>query len=96
MVRIAFFALLSVVAAIPAPLQPDPAGDKNVGNGKGIQFIGGQCLSSADCASTCCAGVSGQSFGLCSGLGAQTQAGKTGCGFGDNGQTRPPNDGCTN
>ncbi|PMD39333.1 hypothetical protein L207DRAFT_513803 [Hyaloscypha variabilis F] len=55
----------------------DPAGAKNVGNGKGIQFIGGQCLSGADCASTCCAGPSG----ICSGLGAQTQAGKTGCGF---------------
>lgn len=55
----------------------DPAGTKNVGNGKGQQFIGGQCLSGADCASTCCAGPSG----ICSGLGAQTQAGKTGCGF---------------
>ncbi|PMD57623.1 uncharacterized protein K444DRAFT_665150 [Hyaloscypha bicolor E] len=55
----------------------DPAGQKNVGNGKGVQFIGGQCLSGADCASTCCAGPSG----ICSGLGAQTQAGKTGCGF---------------
>jgi len=55
----------------------DPAGTKNVGNAKGQQFIGGQCLSGADCGSTCCAGPSG----ICSGLGAQTQAGKTGCGF---------------
>ncbi|KAE8442067.1 hypothetical protein EG329_003875 [Mollisiaceae sp. DMI_Dod_QoI] len=55
----------------------DPAGTKNVGNGQGTQFIGGQCLSGADCQSTCCAGPSG----ICSGLGAQTQAGKTGCGF---------------
>jgi hypothetical protein len=55
----------------------DPAGEKNVGNGKGLQFIGGQCLSTADCASGCCAGPSG----ICSGLGASTQAGKTGCGF---------------
>jgi hypothetical protein len=55
----------------------DPSGVKNVGNGKAAQFIGGQCLSGADCASTCCAGPSG----ICSGLGAQTQAGKTGCGF---------------
>jgi len=55
----------------------DPSGVKNVGNGAGAQFIGGQCLSAADCASTCCAGPSG----ICSGLGAQTQAGKTGCGF---------------
>ncbi|KAJ7609826.1 hypothetical protein FB45DRAFT_1066418 [Roridomyces roridus] len=55
----------------------DPAGAKNVGNGVGTQFIGGQCLSAADCASGCCAGPSG----ICSGVGAQTQAGKTGCGF---------------
>ncbi|RFU25462.1 hypothetical protein B7463_g10876, partial [Scytalidium lignicola] len=55
----------------------DPAGDKNVGNNAGGQFIGGQCLSNADCASGCCAGPSG----ICSGVGAQTQAGKTGCGF---------------
>lgn len=55
----------------------DPAGDKNVGNGKGTQFIGGQCLSTSDCASGCCAGPSG----ICSGPGASTQNGKTGCGF---------------
>ncbi|KAL3422293.1 biotrophy-associated secreted protein 2 [Phlyctema vagabunda] len=55
----------------------DPSGAKNVGNGQAVQFIGGQCLSNADCASTCCAGPSG----ICSGLGAQTAAGKTGCGF---------------
>ena len=55
----------------------DPSGVKNVGNGAGTQFIGGQCLSQADCASGCCAGPSG----ICSGVGAQTQAGKTGCGF---------------
>jgi len=55
----------------------DPSGAKNVGNGKGVQFIGGQCLSAADCGSGCCAGPSG----ICSGVGAQTQAGKTGCGF---------------
>jgi hypothetical protein len=55
----------------------DPSGVKNVGNGAGVQFIGGQCLSAADCGSGCCAGPSG----ICSGVGAQTQAGKTGCGF---------------
>src|SRR5277367_5597535 len=55
----------------------DPAGAKNVGNGHGGQFIGGQCLSNADCGSGCCAGPSG----ICSGPGASTQAGKTGCGF---------------
>ncbi|KAJ7662461.1 hypothetical protein B0H17DRAFT_318690 [Mycena rosella] len=55
----------------------DPAGIPHVGNGAGGQFIGGQCLSAADCGSGCCAGPSG----ICSGVGAQTQAGKTGCGF---------------
>lgn len=73
-------------AAAPATASPgafvggppfDPAGTKNVGNGKGQQFIGGQCLDASDCASGCCAGPSG----ICSGPGAQTQAGKTGCGF---------------
>jgi len=56
----------------------DPAGAKNVGNGRGQQFIGGQCLSAADCASGCCA----KPCGICSGPGAQFQAGKQGCGFG--------------
>ena len=69
--------------ALPQGLQPDPAGEQNVGNGAGGQFIGGACLSSADCASTCCATLNGA--GICSGIGAQFQAGKQGCGFGDNG-----------
>ena len=56
----------------------DPAGAKNVGNGVGKQFIGGQCLSARDCASGCCAFP----CGICSGPGAQFQAGKMGCGFG--------------
>jgi hypothetical protein len=56
----------------------DPAGTKNVGNGHGVQFIGGQCLSAKDCASGCCA----LPCGICSGPGAQFQAGKQGCGFG--------------
>ena len=56
----------------------DPAGEKNVGNGAGRQFIGGQCLRAADCASGCCA----LPCGICSGPGAQFQAGKQGCGFG--------------
>ena len=56
----------------------DPAGTKNVGNGAGGQFIGGQCLSNADCGSGCCANPTG----ICSGPGASTQNGKTGCGFG--------------
>ncbi|KAI1078661.1 hypothetical protein F5B20DRAFT_546842 [Whalleya microplaca] len=71
-------------------VKPDPAGDKNIGNGKGQQFIGGQCKSSADCGSTCCAFVKQGSgvaiMGVCSGPGAQTQAGKAGCGFGDAGK----------
>jgi hypothetical protein len=56
----------------------EPAGTKNVGNGHGGQFIGGQCLSAVDCASGCCA----LPCGICSGPGAQFQAGKQGCGFG--------------
>ena len=61
----------------PGPIF-DPAGTKNVGNGRGEQFIGGQCLDTADCASGCCA----RPCGICSGPGAQFQNGKQGCGFG--------------
>ncbi|KAI3536690.1 biotrophy-associated secreted protein 2 [Colletotrichum filicis] len=82
----AFFAASSL--AIPSPLTPDPSGDKNIGNGNGVQFIGGACLNSKDCASTCCATLNGA--GICSGLGAQFQAGKTGCGFGDGGAAAAP------
>ncbi|EHK41563.1 uncharacterized protein TrAtP1_005064 [Trichoderma atroviride] len=83
---------LSVASALTFALSVyalgDPAGAKNVGNGAGGQFIGGQCLSSKDCASTCCAFISGG--GVCSGLGAQFQAGKSGCGFGDGGAPPQP------
>src|SRR5689334_17404752 len=63
----------------------DPAGAKNVGNGVGRQFIGGQCLGAKDCASGCCA----LPCGICSGPGAQFQAGKQGCGF-ESGRSAPP------
>ncbi|KAF2994635.1 hypothetical protein E8E14_001166 [Neopestalotiopsis sp. 37M] len=72
------------VAALASPVIPDPAGVKNIGNAAGQQFIGGECLSSADCASACCA-FNNNGGGVCSGVGAQFQAGKTGCGFGDGG-----------
>ena len=72
-----FFAALAIAQANGGP-KFDQSGAKNVGNGKQQQFIGGQCLNAADCASGCCAGPSG----ICSGPGAQTQNGKTGCGFG--------------
>ncbi|KAH8929550.1 hypothetical protein BT69DRAFT_1345837, partial [Atractiella rhizophila] len=70
--------------AAASGLKPDPAGVKNLGNGAGKQFIGGQCLNSSDCGSTCCATLpltDGTTIGICSGPGAQTQAGKQGCGF---------------
>ncbi|KAH6658713.1 hypothetical protein BKA67DRAFT_220408 [Truncatella angustata] len=76
------------VLAVPSPAVPDPAGVKNIGNGAGVQFIGGECLSSADCASACCA-FNNNGGGICSGVGAQFQNGKTGCGFGDNGAAAP-------
>ncbi|EFQ32058.1 biotrophy-associated secreted protein 2 [Colletotrichum graminicola] len=90
MVRLSFAAALfaATALAIPSPLMPDPAGAKNVGNGRGAQFIGGACLNSKDCASACCATLNGA--GICSGLGAQMQAGKQGCGFGDGGAAPAP------
>ncbi|KAI0805724.1 hypothetical protein GGR55DRAFT_271662 [Xylaria sp. FL0064] len=78
-------ALTLTVTAIPAPAPalPDPAGDANVGNQNHGQFIGGQCINSLDCAAgTACCATFGD-IGLCSGLAADFQAGKTGCGFGD-------------
>lgn len=65
----------SVASTTPANGGPafDPAGETNFENGL-TQFIGGQCANDAQCASACCAGPSG----ICSGVGAQTQNGKTG------------------
>ena len=86
---LAFFALIASLAALATAQANggpkfDPSGAQNVGNGQRLQFIGGQCLGAADCASGCCAGPSG----ICSGPGAQTQNGKTGCGFA--GAATPP------
>ncbi|KAJ6443713.1 F-box domain-containing protein [Purpureocillium lavendulum] len=77
-----FFALYSRPVAASALAIGDPAGAKNVGNGAGGQFITGACVSDNDCASKCCANQNNQG-GVCSGVGAQFQAGKTGCGFSD-------------
>ncbi|KAI0968678.1 hypothetical protein F4678DRAFT_442470 [Xylaria arbuscula] len=85
-------ALTMSITAIPAPAPalPDPAGANNVGNQNHGQFIGGQCINSNDCAAdTACCATFG-SIGLCSGLAADFQAGKTGCGFGDSGSTTTP------
>lgn len=49
-------------------------GAQNVGKGNGSQFITGQCLSNADCASTCC----NKNTGLCNAIGA---VGIENCGF---------------
>ncbi|KAK1580170.1 uncharacterized protein LY79DRAFT_316706 [Colletotrichum navitas] len=90
MVRFSFAAALfaATALAVPSPLTPDPAGAKNIGNGRGAQFIGGACLNSRDCASACCAILNGA--GICSGVGAQFQAGKQGCGFGGGGAAAAP------
>lgn len=61
-------------------ITPDPAGAKNQGNGAGKQFIGAACDGNADCASACCAAQSNGAQSVCSGPGAQFQAGKLGCG----------------
>jgi hypothetical protein len=54
-------------------------GAQNVGNGKGLQFITGRCLSNADCGSGCCAKLKGK--GQCSGPDVAFDAWKQGCGF---------------
>lgn len=82
--------MAAVAHALPSPqLTTDPAGDANIGNGQGLQFITGACLSNADCGSGCCAGLNGG--GICSGPAVGNAQGKTGCGFGgDGGQAPPP------
>ncbi|KIV83545.1 hypothetical protein PV11_05564 [Exophiala sideris] len=82
--------LSASIAAAPTPtesasttINSSLAGAANVGNGAGKQFITGQCLSDADCASGCC----GFNSGLCAGaIIAQTRDG--GCGHGNS----TPND----
>ncbi|TQS31647.1 hypothetical protein Golomagni_08064 [Golovinomyces magnicellulatus] len=78
-------AVTVLVMAVPQPqLSPDPSGADNVGNGQGLQFITGGCLSDADCASGCCAGLaSGEA--VCSGPAVGNAQGKQGCGFGGEG-----------
>jgi hypothetical protein len=65
-----------------ALVQPNVAGSKDVGNGKGNQFITGGCVSGADCGSGCCANNS-QGLGVCSNEAAALQNDKQGCGFVD-------------
>jgi hypothetical protein len=73
--------VLTIAFAAPQPqLSPDPNGADKVGNGAGLQFITGGCLSDADCASGCCAGLS-SGDALCSGPAVSTAQGKQGCGF---------------
>lgn len=82
-----------VFCALPClALTPDPSGQSKVGNGAHQSSIGSQCLSSLDCGANgntaCCAFLpqtGGPTIGICSGCGATTQAGKQGCGFGDQG-----------
>jgi len=81
--------VLTIAAVQAAPslsarqLKPDDSGKKNIGNGVGLQFITGQCLSNADCASGCCATLpqGGTTIGICSGPAVGNAQGKQGCGF---------------
>ncbi|TQV92452.1 hypothetical protein V2A60_007142 [Cordyceps javanica] len=78
MVRIAVAALLTFAVSVLAV--GDAAGAANVGNGQGKQFITGACLSDADCASGCCAGL--KDGAVCSARAVANEQGKQGCGFG--------------
>ncbi|KAI1498947.1 hypothetical protein F5X99DRAFT_411544 [Biscogniauxia marginata] len=86
MVRITLTTVLFFAASALA-LTPNPAGARDVGNGQGAQFTTGGCVADADCAEGCCAGgaedEAGNEVGICSGIGAEFQNGKTGCGFVD-------------
>lgn len=67
---------------ISAQAIPNASGSRNVGNGNGGQFTTGGCVNNADCQEGCCAN-NGQGTGICSGIGAEFQNGKQGCGFVD-------------
>ncbi|KAI9154937.1 Biotrophy-associated secreted protein [Paramyrothecium foliicola] len=63
-------------------INENAAGSQNVGNGNGLQFITGQCLSDADCASGCCAGSAANSgVAACAARAVAEANGRTGCGF---------------
>ncbi|CAK7213065.1 hypothetical protein SCUCBS95973_001674 [Sporothrix curviconia] len=83
-------AFATLAMAAPSPITPDPNGANNVGNGQGLQFITGGCLSTADCSQavvqSCCAFIAGgAATGICSGIDVGNVNGKAGCGFGDGG-----------
>ncbi|CAI4212332.1 unnamed protein product [Parascedosporium putredinis] len=82
MVRIALFAVLAFAAGAIAQAIPNTSGARDVGNGQGRQFTTGGCVSDADCQEACCAN-NGAGTGICSGIGAEFQNGKQGCGFND-------------
>ncbi|KAK8040950.1 hypothetical protein PG994_013957 [Apiospora phragmitis] len=87
MVKISIAAIMTFAVAAMA-LTPNAAGARDVGNGRnGKQFTTGGCVSDADCQEGCCAGgatsSTGKAAGICSGIGAEFQKGKTGCGFED-------------
>ena len=87
MVRITIVALLALATASMGQLIPNKAGARDVGNGQGRQFTTAGCVEDADCQQGCCAGGAedgnGNEVGICSGIGAEFQNGKTGCGFVD-------------
>jgi hypothetical protein len=87
MVRLSIATALIFAIAASAQLIPNNAGARGVGNGAGQQFTTGGCISDADCQEGCCAGgatsATGNAAGICSGIGAEFQNGKTGCGFND-------------
>ncbi|KIH92051.1 hypothetical protein SPBR_02890 [Sporothrix brasiliensis 5110] len=85
---VALVAFAAIATAAPSPITPDPNGANKVGNGQGLQFITGGCLSTADCSQavvqSCCAFIAGgSSTGICSGIDVGNVNGKAGCGFGD-------------
>ncbi|KAH7018011.1 biotrophy-associated secreted protein 2 [Microdochium trichocladiopsis] len=86
MVKISIISALFFALSVTA-LTPNNAGASAVGNGQGKQFTTGGCVSDADCQQGCCAGgatsITGRAAGICSGIGAEFQNGKTGCGFQD-------------
>ncbi|KAI6263090.1 hypothetical protein MCOR19_000730 [Pyricularia oryzae] len=64
----------AAVASGTCPVDSAKSGSQNVGKGNKSQFITGQCLSKADCASNCCVGQA-SGAGECRAELVATQAG---------------------
>jgi len=81
--RFSIATVLAFAVTALAVVSPNNAGAKNVGQGKGAQFITGGCTADNDCGQGACCANNSQNKGVCSAVAAALQNDKEGCGFVD-------------